>query len=281
MVMEMLFNKIEKKFDIQTIVVAQNFKPLVVVQKPYEETYPFWQLFYVSRGSMQILRDGKYETVEEGQLIFRPPNQKSTMIYPENCELYLGIIDFICNDKTMDFFGTSPVALNSKEKRIIGDIIIETTEFYKNCYENTLWPELISSALENFLIRLYGRLSGILSFESKCYKRNTQNNISDKVNQINLILEERRFGSVTVEEIAAIMHDNPNMLMKYYKKEMNESIIDHFLNLKLQTAIQLINMSKMNFSEISEILGFSSVNYFSKFFKKRTGMTPTEFSKQI
>ena len=33
----------------------------------YEEIYPFWQLFYVNRGSMKIIRDGKTETVNEGE----------------------------------------------------------------------------------------------------------------------------------------------------------------------------------------------------------------------
>jgi AraC-like DNA-binding protein len=61
---------------------------------------------------------------------------------------------------------------------------------------------------------------------------------------------------------------------------MHESIIEHFLNLKLQSAVQLMLSSDMNFSEIAELLSFSSVGYFSKFFKKRTGMTPTEYSKE-
>ena len=277
----MLFNKIEKKFNIQTIVVAQNYKPLVAVQKPYEETYPFWQLFCVGRGSMQILRDGACKTIKEGEIILRPPNQKSTMIYPENCELYLGIIDFICDDDTMNFFGTGPVFLERKEQRMIDEIISDATVFYRDCYSNTLWPEFISSSLENFLVRVYGRLSGLFSFETDENKSNTRNNLSAKVNQINRILEERRFGRITIDEIAYIVHDNPNSLMKCYKKEMNESIMDHFLNLKLQTAIQLISTSEMNFTEISELLGFSSVNYFSKFFKKRYGITPTEFSRRI
>ena len=277
----LLYNKIEKKFNIQTIVVAQNYKPLVMVQAPYEEIYPFWQLFYVNRGSMKIIRDGKTETVNEGEIILRPPNQKSTMIYPEDCTLYLDIIDFICNDEAMDSFSVSPILLDEKEKIQIHEIINEAVEYYEVCYSNPIWPELISSALENFLIRLYGRLNNFFSFKSEPRKRNTKNNISAKVEQINHILEERRFGSVTIEEIANIMNDSPNTLMKCYKKEMNESIMEHFLDLKFQTAKQLISLSELNFTEISEILGFSSVNYFSKFFKKRCGMTPTEFSKQI
>ena len=277
----MLFNKIKKTFNVQTIVVSLDYRPLVVVKKPYEEAYPFWQLFYVSRGEMQIERDGKIETVKAGEAVFRPPFKKSTMIYPENAELYVGIIDFICPDDEMSFFGESPIALDAKEKRLITDIIKEASEFYKDCYSNTLWPELISTALENFLIRLYGRMNGIFASVDEINKANTQNNISETVDRINLILEERRFSSVTVDEIASILNESPNVLMKRYKKEMHESIIDHYLGLKLQTAIQLINSSDMNFTEISELLGFSSVNYFSKFFKKRTGMTPTEYSRGL
>lgn len=277
----MLFNKIKKTFSVQTIVVALDYRPLVVVKKPYEESYPFWQLFYVSRGEMQIERNGKTEVVRAGEIIFRPPGEKSTMIYPENAELYVGIIDFICPDEEMGFFGTSPISLDGKEKRLVADIIKEASEFYKDCYSNTLWPELISTALENFLIRLYGRMNGIFASEAEQNKINTQNNISETVDRINLILEERRFSSVSVDEIASILNESPNVLMKRYKKEMHESIIEHYLGLKLQTAIQLITSSDMNFTEISELLGFSSVNYFSKFFKKRTGMTPTEYSKEI
>ena len=277
----MLYNKIEKKINIQTIVAAQNYKPLIIFQKPYEEMYTFWQLFYVRRGQAEIVREGKSETIKAGEIIFRPPNQKSTMIYPNNCELHMGLIDFICTDSALNYFGTHPISIDEKEKKLINDVIEEASHYYKDCYSNSLWPELISSALENFLIRLFGRLNGIFPFEAKTTKRNTKNNTSAKVEQINHILEERRFGTVTIEEIAYVLHDSPNTLMKCYKKEMNQSIMEHFLDLKLETAKQLISLSELNFTEISEILGFSSVNYFSKFFKKRCGMTPTEFSKQI
>ena len=100
------------------------------------------------------------------------------------------------------------------------------------------------------------------------------------MDRINLILEERRFSTITVDELANLLGESPNVLMKRYRREMHESIIEHFLTLKLQSAIQLMLSSDMNFTEISELLSFSSVNYFSKFFKKRTGLTPTEYSKE-
>ena len=37
----------------------------------------------------------------------------------------------------------------------------------------------------------------------------------------------------------------------------------------------------MNFTQISDFLGYSSIHYFSRQFKKITGMTPSEYSSSI
>lgn len=276
----MLFNKIKRTFNVSTIVAACDYRPLTIIKTPYEENYPFWQLFYVSRGQMSIVRGGKTEVIYEGQIIFRPPHKTSAMIYPDNCELYLGILDFICPGKAITSFGEHPITLDGKERQTLEELIREAALFYKKLPSETLWTELVSAKLESFLVHLYGRQKGIFSSEGKSEKSNTKNNVSETVSRINDLLEERRFSNITIDEIAAAIKESPNVIMKRYKKEMNESIMEHFLTLKLHTAMTLILSSDMNFTEISDLLGFSSVNYFSKFFKKRTGMTPTEYSRR-
>lgn len=276
----MLYNTTKRTFTVQTIIQAYDYRPLAVIKKPYEEQYPFWQIFYVSRGQMKILRDGKEETVSVGQVIFRPPDKKSVMIYTDDCKLYVGIVDFICNSEAMSFFPEHPITLDGKEKTILSELISEAAYLCKNTKNDPLHAEFVSTGLENFLIRLYGRLCGVFASSGEIQKSNSKNITSQKVRRINDILEKRRFSDVTVEEIASMLNESPNVLMKCYKKEMNESIIEHFLGLKLQTAKTLIFSGNMNFTEISRFLGFSSVNYFSKFFKKHTGMTLTEYSRQ-
>lgn len=276
----MLYNTSKRTFTVRTIIQAYDYRPLAVVKRPYEEQYPFWQLFYVSRGQMSIQRDGQEEKVSAGQALFRVPDKKSTMIYTDDCKLYVGIIDFICSSEKMDFFPEHPITLDGKEKALISEVICDAAYLCKGEKNEPLRAELVATGLENFLIRLYGRLSCVFASSGDSEKSNSRNIMSQKVRRINDILEKRRFSNVTVEEIAAILSESPNVLMKCYKKEMNESIIEHFLSIKLQTAKTLIFSGNMNFTEIARFLGFSSVNYFSKFFKKRTGMTPTEYSRQ-
>ncbi len=51
--------------------------------------------------------------------------------------------------------------------------------------------------------------------------------------------------------------------------------------MKIDTAKQLIRDNHLNFTEISDRLGYTSVHYFSRQFKKLTGMTPSEYATSI
>ena len=58
-------------------------------------------------------------------------------------------------------------------------------------------------------------------------------------------------------------------------------MIELFLQMKIEFAKQLIREDQMNFTQISDFLGYSSIHYFSRQFKKITGMTPSEYSSSI
>ena len=58
-------------------------------------------------------------------------------------------------------------------------------------------------------------------------------------------------------------------------------MIDYFSSMKIETAKQLIRDNHLNFTEISDRLGYTSVHYFSRQFKKLTGKTPSESATSI
>ena len=43
----------------------------------------------------------------------------------------------------------------------------------------------------------------------------------------------------------------------------------------------MIRDTSLNFTQISQALGFSTVHYFSKLFKEKVGMSPSEYAKSI
>lgn len=100
-------------------------------------------------------------------------------------------------------------------------------------------------------------------------------------NLINDYMQHKLCEQVKIEQIC---HDNligRSKLQKLFKEHTGMGVIEYFSYLKINTAKELIRAKRMNFTQISEHLGYTSIHYFSKQFKKLTGMTPSEYASSI
>ena len=75
---------------------------------------------------------------------------------------------------------------------------------------------------------------------------------------------------VKIEDICKCFGMSPTVLLEKFKRETNKTIIEYFNELKIGKAKIMIRSGAASFTEISEALGFSSLNYFSKLFKIKT-----------
>ena len=67
----------------------------------------------------------------------------------------------------------------------------------------------------------------------------------------------------------------------FIKKTNGCKQIYSFNQLKIEAAIELMCNTVLSYSEIALRLGFSSSAYFSRLFKKKTGMSPSEYIKSF
>ena len=97
-----------------------------------------------------------------------------------------------------------------------------------------------------------------------------------------MVYLEKNIGEqLTVAEIAEHFSMSESAFKKYFSKYFKCGVIEKFNDMKLKHAGTLIRERNLNFTEIAEVLGFSSVHYFSRLFKKHTGMTPSEYSSSV
>ncbi|MDV5972630.1 YSIRK-targeted surface antigen transcriptional regulator [Streptococcus canis] len=85
---------------------------------------------------------------------------------------------------------------------------------------------------------------------------------------------------VKTEEIAKACHMSESKLRKLFKQEKHITIHQYFLNLKIETAKQLLDENK-KVEEVSNLLGFSTSSNFSRTFKKIVGISPLEYKEKL
>ncbi|RAI93938.1 helix-turn-helix domain-containing protein [Algoriphagus yeomjeoni] len=81
--------------------------------------------------------------------------------------------------------------------------------------------------------------------------------------------------------IAEKLNHEYTYLSKLFSQVEGITIEKYITKLKIERVKELISYNEKNLSEVADLLNYSSVAYLSAQFKKETGMTPSEFRKQI
>lgn len=84
---------------------------------------------------------------------------------------------------------------------------------------------------------------------------------------------------LSVEDVAAAVFVDSSYLRRVFRKESGYSILDHIVHTRMKKAKELLQEGNLKLSTVAEAVGFGDPNYFSKCFKKKFGMTPTEFEQ--
>lgn len=82
---------------------------------------------------------------------------------------------------------------------------------------------------------------------------------------------------ITLQDIADTFGVSPNYMGQLFKKHMNIGINEYITNQKIAESKRLLKNTQLKIYEISEQLGFENAFYFSKVFKKITGLSPKDY----
>lgn len=281
----------KKTFDVPAVISAHYFTVNPRVER-YWEKYEFSQMFLILEGhGVYVTEDNKRYEFGPGMVFHRRPNHTSTVEWTTERIRY-GLISFRCDSEAMGIFGDRPFSVTEDESAALLEVIrtcvrvcepIKEAENLMGMRIKAQTPDVvfsfIRSSLERFLAMLFCRFEGILLFTEETQKVNRFIDRTQFVDNVKLYLKEHIGDRLTINDVCGQFGISQTALMKKFRKEAGCSLINYFTDIKITEAKKMIRTSAGTFTEISEALGFSSVNYFSKVFRKKTGMSLTDYSK--
>lgn len=111
--------------------------------------------------------------------------------------------------------------------------------------------------------------------------RDASSEKKELIGQILSLVEENIYNpGLSVVFLADKVHLSVNYLRNIFKENTGDSLSGYITRRKLALICDLLQNSDMPLSDISDKLGFSTKNYFFTFFKKHTGMTPSDYRKK-
>ncbi len=92
-------------------------------------------------------------------------------------------------------------------------------------------------------------------------------------------LENHYAEDISLDDIAAQVNISPQYFSKLIKKNTGFNFIDWLSMLRVKKAKELLTNSNLTVKEVCFMVGYKDPNYFSRIFKKRIGITPSEYIK--
>ncbi len=94
-------------------------------------------------------------------------------------------------------------------------------------------------------------------------------------------LEDNYMFDLSLDSVGEILHISPAYLSAQFKKYQKMNFLDCLTELRINAAKELLADPFRSSAEVASMVGYEDASYFARAFKKRTGMTPTQYRRQI
>ena len=296
--------KLERMIEITEIITVHYFEYDSAFVFP-GESHPFWEFLCVDKGRVEVTAGRETFSLESSDIIFHQPDEFHAL-KAGNPAPNLVVISFSSSSRAMNFFQKKLLKIDNAEKELLASIIAEAQTSFADPLDDPNQKEIrlkeqvssgscqiIALCLENFLLHLMNRYERIFpartDFAAAVMPEQGDGSVSETpfrddaqlMEKVNAFLLSHLAENLTTEEIAKAQLISASRLEQLIRSNCGCGVIRHFISLKIGRAKELIRDRNMNFSQIADTLGYSSVHYFSRQFKRVTGMSPSEYSCSI
>ncbi len=236
------------------------------------EAHPMAELTYVDQGSLHSVAEGQDQLLKQGDIVIYGPNQWH-MQYAD-----IGVAPrYVTLSFDISGVDLSPL-LNrvfAAPQRVVGllqSMLREQEQM--DVFSN----DIILAQLNQLLLLLR---EAAAPKGGKLQTSNAIHSENEIIRQAQQYISSHIREKLSVPLVARQVDVSPSYLTALFHKNLQISPGEYIRRIKLQESKQMIRENNLNFTEIAAELQYSTVHHFSRQFKEKFGITPTEYAKSV
>ena len=223
------------------------------------------QLLWVCSGTLHCVYDGQDHLLQPGGFLLLPPDHWCMYYAQPEASPHLLKLSF---SATLESF--SPIFEEKADVSL--NELLEKIDM-EQATPDAVSREMTRALLNQLLLQLYRQQRFIpaqpVAGEAAIVTR-AQKVIGNYAHQ-----------KLSVPLVAQRVQISPSYLTALFQKRLNISPGEYIRRVKLQVSKELIREGKMNFTEIAAALEYSTVHHFSRQFREKFGITPSDYAKTV
>lgn len=252
-----------------------------------DDFHDFCELLYVDKGTVTVRAENYSGVLDDNRLIIHRPNEVHSLECNGNIAPNVIIIGFSCDCEALAPLAENPVALTAEQKKMLSEIMQEGMIVYEPPYDLPNTAEMKKRAeypfgAEQMLkIRMEAFLISLVRGQSRQGVDAGDFCPSGRIADVEQYIRNHYTEKILLDRICFLFGTNKTTLCEMFKNEYGTTILNYVTDLRVREAKRLLRENKLSVTEISERLGFASIHYFCRVFKKTAGDSPKEYIKTI
>ena len=237
------------------------------------ESHPMAELTYVDQGALHSVADGQDLLLKQGDLVVYGPDQWH-MQYAD-----IGVAPRFV---TLSFAtqGTDLIPLLNRKFSAPQKVVsLLQTMLHEQERMDAYSGDIILSQLNLLLLLLLRETTSPTG--GKLQTANSVHSENEIIRQAQQYISSHIREKLSVPLVARQVDVSPSYLTALFHKNLQISPGEYIRRIKLQESKQMIRENNLNFTEIAAELQYSTVHHFSRQFKEKFGITPTEYAKSV
>ena len=237
------------------------------------ESHPMAELTYVDQGALHSVADGQDLLLKQGDLVIYGPDQWH-MQYAD-----IGVAPrFVTISFELEGMELAPL-MNRKFTAPQNVVTLLKNMLREQERMDPFSNEIILSQLNLLLLFLLRETASPRG--GKLQTSNAIHSENEIIRQAQQYISSHIREKLSVPLVARQVDVSPSYLTALFHKNLQISPGEYIRRIKLQESKQMIRENNLNFTEIAAELQYSTVHHFSRQFKEKFGITPTEYAKSV
>ena len=237
------------------------------------EAHPMPELTYVDQGALHSVADGQDLLLEQGDIMIYTPNQWHMQYADIGVAPRFVTISFALSGQDLEILKNRKFKAPQQAVTLLQQMLREQER------ADELSGDLIIAMLSQLLLILLRQVSTPTA--EKLKTSNSVHSENEIIRQAQQYISSHIRQKLTVPSVARSVDVSPSYLTALFHKNLQISPGEYIRRIKLQESKQMIRENSMTFTEIAAALQYSTVHHFSRQFKEKFGITPTEYAKSV
>ncbi len=238
-------------------------------------THQFTEIFYVLKGKGRFMIDNYSLNVKENDFIVVAPGIEHTEYSLKDTPLEYAVVgieglNFFHNDQNSSLNYKVYNYPSYREEFIFYIRMIVRESKSSEVYSQ----EICNNLFELLIITLIRKGDFFISTQPVQF----YNKECDKIKRF---IDFNFQQNITLEDLVKVSHINKYYLVHSFKKAYGITPINYLIKKRIDESNHLLESTNNSISSIARKVGFSSPTYFSQTYKKHTGISPTDFRRQM